>query len=97
VVPVVVSFIGEAMSNIETIYKKALSSPNNLSFLELRRLIEGAGYNFVRQKGSHALFKHPAIRDYQDSMINVQDFGGKAKAYQVKILLDMIEKYGLLV
>ncbi len=85
------------MSNIETIYKKALASPNNLSFLELRRLIEEAGFTFVRQKGSHTLFKHPAIRDYQDAMINVQDFKGKAKAYQVKMLLDLIEKYGLLV
>jgi len=30
---------------------------------ELRQIIEAAGWYFVRQKGSHAQFKHPSIKN----------------------------------
>lgn len=84
------------MPDLFDIYQKACASPNNFPFSELCRLIEGVGFEFRRQKGSHMIFKHPHIHDYQDAMVNVQDFDGKAKAKQVRIVLEIIEKYGLL-
>ncbi|MCK9594215.1 MAG: type II toxin-antitoxin system HicA family toxin [Candidatus Omnitrophica bacterium] len=85
------------MPDIFKIYEKACASSNNLSFLELCNLVEGAGFVFDRQKGtSHKIYKHPLIRDRIDAMVNIQDVHGKAKSWQVKVVLDLIEKYGLI-
>ena len=89
--------IGGTMANINKIYSKACASVNNITFSELCSLIEDVGFEFDRQKGtSHKIYKHPMIQDRLDSMVNAQDDHGKAKPYQVKIVLDLIEKYGLL-
>jgi len=34
---------------------------------------------------------HPAVRE----LLNVQDVAGKAKPYQVRQLLDLVERYNL--
>jgi len=82
---------------VEKLYEKAQSSPNNFSFDELCILVEGAGYEFDRQKGtSHKIYKHPKIRDRYDAMVNIQNDHGRAKSYQVKIVLGLIDKYNLL-
>ncbi len=76
---------------INKIFQKALSSPNNLRFAEARTLAEGFGFKLSRVKGSHHIFTHPEIQE----LVNLQEVSGQAKAYQVRQLLTLIEKYNL--
>ena len=76
---------------ISKILQKALSSPNNLRFAEVRALAEGYGFGISRVRGSHHIFAHPEIQE----LVNLQEVGGQAKAYQVKQLLRLIERYNL--
>ncbi len=43
-------------------------------------------------KGSHHIYSRNGIEE----LLNLQDVKGKAKPYQVKQLIKIIEKYGLL-
>jgi len=84
------------MTEWEKLIEQARNSPNNMRFNDLCKLAELAG--FIRRKGgkgSHALFYHPGIPNARDSAIPLQERGGKAKSYQVRELLDLIEEYGL--
>lgn len=76
---------------IKIILQKALASPNNLRFTEVRALAEGYGFKLSRVKGSHHIFVHPEIQE----LVNIQEVSGQAKAYQVKQLLQLIERYNI--
>ena len=76
---------------IGKILQKALASPNNLRFAEARALAEGFGFRLSRIKGSHHVFTHPEIQE----LVNLQEVGGQAKAYQVRQLLQLLERYNL--
>lgn len=73
------------------ILQKALASPNNLRFTEVRALAEVYGFKLSRIKGSHHIFVHPEIQE----LVNLQEVSGQAKAYQVKQLLQLIERYNI--
>ncbi len=49
------------------------------------------GFRLDRIHGSHHIFVHPDLLE----LVNLQNVGGKAKPYQVKQLLQIIEKYHL--
>ena len=74
------------------ILQKALASPNNLRFAEARALAEGYGFKLSRVKGSHHIFVHPEIQE----LVNLQEVSGQAKAFQVKQLLQLIERYNII-
>ena len=76
---------------IGKILQKAPASPNNLRFAEARALAEGFGFRLSRIKGSHHVFTHPEIQE----LVNLQEVGGQAKAYQVRQLLQLLERYNL--
>ena len=84
------------MPDLAELYERAQSSPNNFSFSDLCYLVEGLGYELKRSKGSHRIYKCKKIHDRYDAMINVQDYNGKAKPYQVRKVLQIIEAYDLL-
>jgi hypothetical protein len=69
------------------LYEKAKNSPGNLRFGELCAMAELAGFRFNRSSGSHRLYEHP-----DGSMMNFQDRDGKAKPYQVRQLLEFIDR-----
>jgi len=81
-------------TRIEKLYNKAKKSPNNLSFSDLCLLLEKVGFEFRRQKGSPLTFKHPQIQNIE-GIQEVQNVKGKAKAYQVKQVLDKIDSHNL--
>ena len=84
------------MTRREKLYEKALNNPKGLSFDELCRLAEYAGFDFKRQKGSHRIYKHPEIHGIEQT-INIQEWkNGEAKPTQVRNLLDLIDKYRLI-
>jgi predicted RNA binding protein YcfA (HicA-like mRNA interferase family) len=75
------------------ILEQARRSQTNVKFTDLRRLVEWAGYVHRRQKGSHHVFTHAARPELP--LVNLQSEGTKAKAYQVRQVLGLIEQYKL--
>ena len=65
-------------------------SDNNIHFTDFRNLILSYGFR-ERIRGDHYIFK----RDDIIERINIQPNGNKAKAYQVKQVRMLFEKYGL--
>jgi len=63
----------------------------NVSFADAVALLKALGFSLARRKGSHHIFKHPDI----DELINIQDYSGKIKRYQLRQLVTIIERYGL--
>ncbi len=70
---------------------KALSGSKNLRFGEVIALAKAFGFRLSRTKGSHHIFVHPHTRE----LVNLQEVDGKAKPYQVRQLLEIVERYDL--
>ena len=80
------------MSNrVKKLLRKAIVSAEGLRFQELILLAEAFGFEQSRRKGSHQMFKHAAVSE----LLNLQDVGGMAKAYQVRQFLRLVERYNL--
>ena len=75
----------------QKLLQKALSSPANLRFEDACALARAFGFHLSRVKGSHHIFAHPSVRE----LVNLQEVKGKAKPYQVKQLLALVEGYNL--
>ena len=65
-------------------------SDSNIRFTDFRNLILSYGFR-ERIKGDHYIYK----RDDIIERINIQPIGNKAKAYQVKQVRMLFEKYRL--
>ncbi len=77
------------MADVNGILEKMKESPGNIRFAELCRVCD-AHFGAARQSGSsHRVYKTP----WQgDPRVNIQNFGGKAKPYQVKQVIKAIER-----
>lgn len=78
-----------SQNRIRDIVASMRRNPTNIRFSDLEKVCE---YYFgqSRQKGSHLIYKTPWPGDPR---INIQKGkGGKAKAYQVRQVLEAIEK-----
>jgi predicted RNA binding protein YcfA (HicA-like mRNA interferase family) len=64
----------------------------NLSFDDLVRLANAFGFVHARTSGSHSIFSHPNL----PGMLNLQPDGHQAKPYQIRQLVKLVEKYGLI-
>lgn len=67
------------------------ANPENTRFHEVAVLVEALGFALVRQRGSHCIFAHPEIPE----QLNLQEVHGEVKAYQVRQLLKLVERYNL--
>lgn len=76
----------------DKIFQKLISGSKNITYAELLLIIEAFGFIEVRSKGSHHLFKKEGIEEF----INIQNVDGKAKPYQIKQFLSIVEKYNIL-
>lgn len=76
----------------QKIYNKVMAgnSDNNIRFTDFRNLILSFGF-VERIKGDHHVYK----RDDIPEGIVIQPLGSKAKAYQVKQVRNLFNKYGL--
>ena len=63
----------------------------NVSFSDIRRLVEAFGFELRRTSGSHHVFVHPEVRE----LVNLQEVRGQAKPYQVRQFLRLVERYAL--
>lgn len=77
--------------NKRKLLKKALSGGRNLAFRELVALVEAFGFELARVSGSHHIFEHPEIPE----LVNLQNRKGKARPYQIKQCLELVEQYNL--
>jgi len=67
-------------------------NPRNIRFERLCRIAESFGFRFRGGKGSHRIYTREGVKE----ILNFQNVDGKAKPYQVKQFIKIIEKYNLL-
>jgi hypothetical protein len=77
--------------NKRKLLQKILAGSKNVAFQDMKLLAEGFGFRLARVNGSHHIFVHPDVTE----LVNLQDVDGKAKPYQVKQFVRIVEKYGL--
>ena len=77
------------MPSIEDIIREMRNNPANIKFHDLKRVC-GHFFGEARVKGSHHKYKMPWAGNPR---VNIQEMkGGKAKPYQVRQVLDSIDK-----
>jgi len=75
----------------DKLLEKILKGSKNIHFQELIELAKAFGFQFDHVRGSHHYYFNSNIKH----QLNFQNVNGKAKPYQVKQLLKIIEKYNL--
>jgi predicted RNA binding protein YcfA (HicA-like mRNA interferase family) len=72
--------------------QKILSGSRNIRFEDFVALVIAFGFVSKRTRGSHRIYKHPGVSD----LLSLQPSkDGKAKSYQMKQLLQLVEEYNL--
>lgn len=71
--------------------RKAINNPGGLRFSEAQSLAESFGFKLDRISGSHHIYIKAGIPE----LINLQNVKGKAKSYQIKQLLCLVEQYNI--
>ncbi|ODS42131.1 MAG: hypothetical protein MSIBF_01990 [Candidatus Altiarchaeales archaeon IMC4] len=74
------------------IYERLKGNPKNVRFETLCKAAVAFGFEFKGGKGSHRIFIRRGVRE----LLNFQSVKGKAKPYQVRQFLNVVEKYKLL-
>ncbi len=74
------------------LFEELKNNPKNVRFEKLCKIVEAFGFRFKGGKGSHRIYVQEEIGE----MLNFQNVGGKAKPYQVKQFIKIVEKYNLL-
>jgi hypothetical protein len=84
----------------EHLLARAQRNPAGLAFAEAVTLAQQLGWQEVRIRGSHHIFYHPlalTIKDQYPQPLNLQEGkDGKAKAYQVRQMIQMATAMGLI-
>lgn len=68
-----------------------MSGSRNIRFRDLLSLAESLGFRVARIRGSHHVLVHPDVPE----LLSLQQVRGQAKPYQVRQLLDLVERYNL--
>jgi predicted RNA binding protein YcfA (HicA-like mRNA interferase family) len=80
------------MTKPSKLYEQLLINPNTIiSFRDFERLLEAFGWDHRRTKGSHPQYVNPKV----PTVLTVNPDGKSAHRYQVRLLLEFVEKYGL--
>lgn len=80
------------MTKPEKLYHQLLSSTSRtISFRDFERLLDAFGWEHKRTKGSHRHYAHPRA----PIVLTINPAGKSAHRYQVRLLLELIEEYGL--
>lgn len=80
------------MTKKAKLYARIRNSQKNVRFADFQSLLEYFGFALVRSRGSHQLYQHRDV----DEVMNIQPMkDGRAKAYQVRQFLKLVEQYNL--
>jgi hypothetical protein len=71
--------------------QETLAACGNVRFGDMVTLAEAFGFHLSRTNGSHHIFVHPHVPE----LLNLQNFKGKAKPYQVRQFVTLVEEYNL--
>ena len=77
--------------NKRKLFKKILSGSDNIRFDDVVTVVEAFGFRLSRINGSHHIFSHDRI----PKLLNLQNLKGKAKPYQIRQFLALMEEYNL--
>lgn len=77
--------------NKRNLFKKLLAGSANIRFIEFVRVVEAFGFRLDRTSGSHRIYVHPKVRE----VLSLQSVNAKAKPYQIRQFLDLVEAYNL--
>ncbi|HLA82737.1 MAG TPA: type II toxin-antitoxin system HicA family toxin [Thermoleophilia bacterium] len=77
--------------NKRKLLEKALTRSGNFRFSEMVALVEAFGFHLSRVSGSHHIFVHPHVQE----LVNIQNVNGKARPYQIRQFLRIVEWYNL--
>lgn len=75
----------------EKILQQILAGKKSIRFGEFTKLIEAFGFVLDRINGSHHIFKKDGVSEF----LNVQNYKGEVKRYQIRQFLEIVERYGL--
>lgn len=75
----------------QKLLQKLLSGAKDVRFSEVVALAKAFGFQLDRINGSHHIFTHPKIPE----LLNLQNVKGKAKPYQIRQLLQLVERHNL--
>ena len=75
----------------QKLLQKLLSGNKNVRFSEAVALAEAFGFRLDRINGSHHIFIHEKIPE----LLNLQHVNGKAKPYQIRQILQLVEAHNL--
>lgn len=64
---------------------------HNVAFGDMVNLVEGFGFRLERVSGSHHIFVHVDMPE----LVNLQSEDGKAKPYQIRQFIRLVERYNL--
>ena len=79
------------MAKKKKLVQKLLSGSKNIRFSEAQTAVEAFGFRLSRISGSHHIYFHPDVPE----LINLQNVNGKAKPYQIRQFLEIVERYNL--
>ncbi|HLA07511.1 MAG TPA: type II toxin-antitoxin system HicA family toxin [Anaerolineales bacterium] len=79
------------MAKLKKIFEKVLAGSKNIAFNDFILLVEGFGFHLSRVSGSHHIFVHPKVKE----LVNLQNVKGQVKPYQIKQLMELVERYNL--
>lgn len=80
------------MTKPDKLYQQLLeSSARSISFRDFERLLRAFGFVHKRTKGSHRQYVHSDVK----AVMTVNSAGKEAHRYQVELLLELVEEYGL--
>ena len=80
------------MGRLEKLYMRVASAPANARFEDVVHLAEAVGFVCHRIRGSHHIFLH---QDDPTAVLTLVPEQGQTKPYQVRQLLDLIERLEL--
>jgi predicted RNA binding protein YcfA (HicA-like mRNA interferase family) len=80
------------MTKASKLYEQVVANPSAIvSFRDFERLLDAFGWERRRTKGSHRHYLHPKV----PTVLTINPDGKSAHRYQVRLLLEFIEEYGL--
>ena len=77
--------------NKHKLLAKIQNNSLNVRYNDFVTLVEAYGFRRTRGNGSHEIYRRHGVAD----IVNIQNDHGKAKPYQVKQFLSLIEIYNL--
>jgi len=75
---------------VEKLLRSIRNNPSNVRFDDACKAAINIGFLLRGQSGSHKTYARPN----ESLLLNFQNVQGKAKPYQVRQLIEMMDKYG---